>query len=392
MISKKQVQSPKSNVESQNESFAETEILPEQCESVTMGMLRWTRLILPILLIFAVTSPVHGFLFRINYTYPGKKSRTTMASTSSSMEWTPLKPSAFPTCKVDNRQIAKDEDYLGAVQEVWKVSESDIPVEKAPFVYFDSSNTPLYGHMVRRSNTPTSESSTVPGILLFHTGAGPQDIFLFYKAYELAQEFDSVILICDILSDETGWAWGSDRTKYNKVSQSLLEDKWALMGSRSLAAAEALCAKVPRVDSHRIAAIGWCLGGKPILELGLSPVTAFTIIAMISFHGVYGRDDQAWKNSSEKDKNIKGQAEICAFNGADDPFVSQVHLDTAKKRLEAIGHTFKIFQMAEAKHGFSNPAQAWNDNPAFSYTESAAKKGWEETIALLHRRLGASKE
>jgi dienelactone hydrolase len=320
--------------------------------------------------------------------------------------WTQLIPSCFPTHTVDGRQFAKDDSYLQAIQNVWRVKDGDIPVEMTPFVYLDPSDTPLYGHLVRRrrrrANPSTSPSTTkLPGILLFHTAAGPQDIFLFYKAYELVQEFDSYVLICDILSDETGWAWSLDRTRYNEIYHSLLENHWTLLGSRSLAAVKALlCAAVPHkeVDPNRIAAIGWCLGGKPILDLGLSESTtvddddddAYTIVAMSTFHGVFARDDQAWKavvTTSDED-NKKGQAEIFAFNGIDDPFISQVDLDRAKERLEANGHKFELFQMEGAKHGFSNPAQAWNDSPAFDYNESAAKKSWEQTIALLHRRLG----
>ena len=98
-----------------------------------------------------------------------------------------------------------------------------LPVETSPWIYHDEEGTPLYGHIVRpkldsaanadaaASKRKKNKKSYHPGILLFHTAAGPQDVFLFRKAAALASDpnLRCVVLICDVLSDQDGWAWES---------------------------------------------------------------------------------------------------------------------------------------------------------------------------------------
>jgi dienelactone hydrolase len=52
-------------------------------------------------------------------------------------------------------------------------------------------------------------------------------------------------------------------------------------------------------------------------------------------------------------------------------------------------HTTSLLQL-DAKHGFTNPAQEFNENPAFAYHEPSATKAWKQTLAMLQRRIGSS--
>jgi hypothetical protein len=80
----------------------------------------------------------------------------------------------------------------------------------------------------------------------------------------LAQALDCVVMICDILSNESGWAWGTDRMQYNQVREALISKDASLLESRVMATGRALCKMmIPNVDSDCIAAMGWCLGGQP---------------------------------------------------------------------------------------------------------------------------------
>jgi len=45
-------------------------------------------------------------------------------------------------------------------------------------------------------------------------------------------------------------------------------------------------------------------------------------------------------------------------------------------------------QLKDAKHGFTNPAQDFNDIPAFGFDKESADKAWRQAMALLRRRLG----
>lgn len=54
--------------------------------------------------------------------------------------------------------------------------------------------------------------------------------------------------------------------------------------------------------------------------------------------------------------------------------------------LQGLGHRTSLLQL-EAKHGFTNPAQEFNPNPAFAYDAEAASKAWKQAVALLRRTL-----
>ena len=201
-------------------------------------------------------------------------------------------------------QLAKDEEYASEIIKAWREEIIDSDGDgsdvmagssiSSPLVYKcksdgngnddDDDNELLYGHIYRSASatSPTTtknkhraavEKSLLPGIILFHTGAGPQDIFLRWKADSLVNEWKvfgngndrhdgtCVVLIADILSDSNGWAW-NDRSRYDIVRRSILVpdvngDRKRLQ-SRVQAAVDAISSQ-PDVDSNRLAAFGFCL-------------------------------------------------------------------------------------------------------------------------------------
>ena len=282
-------------------------------------------------------------------------------------------------------------------------------VETSPWIYHDDYGTPLYGHVIRptvsskETNTTDSigdglPSPLRPGILLFHTAAGPQDVFLFQKAATLASsDLGCVVLICDVLSDQEGWAWtpDGDRTRFNALKEELLRENAALMRSRVEAAVRALDGL--GVDPRRLASLGWCFGAQPILELAIlqhqqdgekeKDALAFSATALVSYHGVYRREpsDFADVPSSGIESSIDREVLICT--GRSDPFVSPDDLEFARATMEKQNFAVRIMEFDGAKHGFSNPAQDFNSNPAFQYNEVAAIQSWEATMVLLRRKL-----
>ena len=204
---------------------------------------------------------------------------TSTSSSSSSSNWIPLKSSNFQSVtSIDGScRYAKDDKYLQSVLKLWAKEEedeedhnTDDSIVTASHKYYDYTETPLYGHIVKEmkttiDNDDNSSGTKRPGILLFHTAAGPQDVFLFCKAAQLAR-LGCVVLICDILSDPNGWAWDSDRTQYSKVREQLVQNDYELMRNRVEVSVQALLTDVS-VDKDRLAAMGWCLGAQPILEI-----------------------------------------------------------------------------------------------------------------------------
>jgi dienelactone hydrolase len=305
---------------------------------------------------------------------------------------------------------------------------------------------PLFGTLVRRSfdatssneanNQLTSTSSRVPGILLFHTGAGPHDIFLLYKAASIvnsiSQPFTTnshslddhhdgdgssvVVLIADLISDESGWSWETNRTHFDRVRQHVfdttatttiasttntgtIEDRHhPILRSRLQAAINVIqsvqLSSNVQVDPTRIAALGWCLGGHAILEL--SRMRPLGMRSMITFHGVFDGSPAPPKrsnypeqlsNNSTSTSPTNYRCEILVCNGASDPFVSGSMLSNAIDTFTVQGHIVSLLQLQGAKHGFTNPAQQYNPNVAFDYHQDAANKAWKQSIGLLARTL-----
>lgn len=84
-------------------------------------------------------------------------------------------------------RMAKDANFANAVVAAWNRDEVDMTVsgtrsttasETRLFEYQDPSDgAPLYGHVIRRI-AKESGATKVPGVLLFHTGAGESKLLL----------------------------------------------------------------------------------------------------------------------------------------------------------------------------------------------------------------------
>ena len=309
----------------------------------------------------------------------------------------------------------KNDAYRNAIMNEWLKDDNeyddnrhDDKVQICSLEYSDDEDgTPLYGTVVRRID-PTSESSSssssslgameVPGILFFHTAAGPRDIFLLWKAYVLARNTKlfpqgCVIFIADLLSDSFGWGWDDDRTRYQRQQEKLFgthqddRNKERRVLQHRVQKSLDILRNLHGVDNNRIGALGWCLGGHSILELGR--LQQASVKAMATFHGVF-RGIKSPPVDEERARSIDsmgdGAPKIVIAHGENDPFVTSQDLDTAAYYLNASGIVVDIVSL-DAKHGFSNPAQAFNENSAFDYSKEAASISWDKTIELFRDKL-----
>jgi dienelactone hydrolase len=312
-------------------------------------------------------------------------------------------------------RLALDKSYASAVLDAWRHEEEEAAAAAAAdheatspwtaeykrVVYCGSDPAqPLFGYLVRKQpqtgGGADSPKNELPGVLLFHTAAGPNDVFLLYKAAALASTLEGggcIVLVADLLSDGTGWGWRADKTRYQAHSRHVLQ---RVNGSGRLALQDRIEAAIRclttdrdvRVDPHRLAALGWCFGGHAIQELRLMEVSnSHSIRAMATFHGVF--DTAAGLGPPPSPVQAEPRAcEVLICTGTDDPFVSPDMVETALQGLQDTRHTVSLLQLRGARHGFSNPGQQHNANQkAFGYDGDAARKCWRQTMALLHRRL-----
>ena len=147
---------------------------------------------------------------------------------------------------------------------------------------------------------------------------------------------------------------------------------------RAQAGLDALKAQ-PEVNTEKLAAIGFCYGGKVVLDLARSGAD---LKAVVTFHA----------NLSPKAPAQKGkiQAEILVLHGEIDTMVSLDDVESFRQEMHdaEVDHEVIIFE--DAKHGFSNPLadeRAKANNVDLGYNAEAERQGLEAMYELLDKHL-----
>lgn len=125
------------------------------------------------------------------------------------------------------------------------------------------------------------------------------------------------------------------------------------------------------VDSARIAAIGYCFGGKCTMELARS---GRDVKAAVSYHGLLTTHAPAQPGQ------IKG--EVAAWCGALDPFGPPEETVAFRQEMVAAGASWQISEFGKVAHGFTDP-KAEGGMPGIEYNAIADKTSWAGTLALL---------
>ncbi len=202
-------------------------------------------------------------------------------------------------------------------------------------------------------------AAKAPGVLVVHDwmGVGP---FAKKQADRLA-ELGYVAFVADIYGKETRPANMKEASaaagKY-KADRKLLRER--------AAGALAVLAKSDKVDSKRLATIGYCFGGTTALELARSGAD---ILACVSFHG--GLDTP----TPDDAKNIK--AHVLVMTGADDPNVPTAQVQAFEEEMRSAKVDWQLISYGNAVHSFTNPAAGNDNSKGVAYNEKADKRSWE---------------
>lgn len=211
-----------------------------------------------------------------------------------------------------------------------------------------------------------------PGVLLAHTGAGPRDLYLLWRASSLAAR-GYVALVVDLFGDHDGSAW---EAPFSRARMDELRSDRSLLGGRMDAALRALRAD-PRVDSERCAAVGWCLGGRAALDLARGGAD---LRAAVSFHGVLDAVPAELLAPA-----VSARLLIC--DGELDPLQTDEARAAMRAQLRGVGADFELLSFSRACHGFTCPAQRLSTADGFGYEPRAAARSWEAARTFLHESL-----
>ena len=130
-------------------------------------------------------------------------------------------------------------------------------------------------------------------------------------------------------------------------------------------------------DARRIAAIGYSMGGRIVLQMARDGVDLAGVV------GFYGSLD-----TSSPAKPGKVKAKVLVLNGADDPLVPPAAVDAFKKEMIAAKADYTFVNYPGAKHCFTNPssdALAAKFKLPFAYDAGADQKSWAEMQTFLKR-------
>lgn len=130
------------------------------------------------------------------------------------------------------------------------------------------------------------------------------------------------------------------------------------------------------VDSDNLAAIGFCFGGKVVLDMARE---GMPLKAVATFHGDFSAKQPA-------DENFK--AKVLIAHGRDDAIVTMDDVESFKKEMDAADVDYTVDVYDNAKHGFTNPEADKRDNDNLGYDETAAKQSWDNMLEFMQANLG----
>lgn len=164
---------------------------------------------------------------------------------------------------------------------------------------------------------------------------------------------------CDVFGQGKRTQRGEGASRY---MDELNADR-ALLRDRLNASLAALVAQ-DEVDAERVAAIGFCFGGKCVLDMARA---GLAIRGGVSFHGVYDRPDY------ENAVPISTRLLVC--HGWDDPLGPPDALVALGAELGAARADWQIHAYGGAGHGFTDRSLR-DAGEGFGYDAAADRRSW----------------
>lgn len=149
----------------------------------------------------------------------------------------------------------------------------------------------------------------------------------------------------------------------------------ALLRERLHASLAALKAQ-PEVDEVRTAAIGYCFGGKCVLDLARSGAD---LRAVVSFHGIFDRPDYPAVTP------IVPRVLVC--HGWADPLAPPEAVAALAAELTEAGARWQLHAYGHAGHAFTDTSMQGGDRPGFGYDANADASSWAAMLRLFAEAL-----
>lgn len=150
-----------------------------------------------------------------------------------------------------------------------------------------------------------------------------------------------------------------------REAMAVLDNDRALLRDRLYTALEVALGLGEPADASRVAAIGFCFGGKCVLDLARSGAD---VAGVASFHGLY--DAPPFPNGGIK-------AKVLVLHGWDDPLDPPETVVALAKEMTDAQVDWQIHSYGHTAHGFTNPARET------MYSPTADRRSWRSLMDFL---------
>jgi dienelactone hydrolase len=212
--------------------------------------------------------------------------------------------------------------------------------------------------------TDTASSAPQPGILLFPNVLGTKDADFAYA--EKVAALGYVVLVADVYGQGKRTTRADpDAARYMaelNADRALLRDR--------LLSAHALLKGLEAVDASRTAAIGFCFGGKCVLDLARAGAD---IAGGVSFHGVY--DAPPFPNAA-----IGAKLLVC--HGWDDPIAPPDATVALARELTVADCDWQIHAYGRTGHAFTDESVNMPEK-GLAYSADADRRSFRAMVGFL---------
>ncbi|WP_417263596.1 dienelactone hydrolase family protein [Celeribacter sp.] len=171
--------------------------------------------------------------------------------------------------------------------------------------------------------------------------------------------------------DYYGQGWTTTDAAEAHAAKDKLDADRATLAARMVAALEALKSH-ELVDAERTAAMGYCFGGKAVLDLVREGVE---IGGVASFHGILDRATTA--------PDMKIVSDVLVMHGWDDPLARPDSVLAFGQEMTERGAKWQLHAYGNTGHAFTNPAAKPGAQPGFGFDVKATARSWRALVDFL---------
>ncbi|WP_312360170.1 dienelactone hydrolase family protein [Stutzerimonas balearica] len=206
-----------------------------------------------------------------------------------------------------------------------------------------------------------------PGVVVVHEWWGLND-YAKRRARDLAELGYSALAI-DMYGEGKNTEHPKDAMSFMKAA---LADADAAKGRFN--AGLDLLRQQQQTDTRKLAAVGYCFGGKVVLDMARQGVP---LAGVVSFHGALATETRAVPGSVK--------ARVLVEHGAEDSMVSTDDVAALNVEMVKAGADYRFVSLPGAKHGFTNPgADAFKEKGLdLAYNKQADERSWNDMRRFL---------